>query len=284
MELKQHIVELIKRTSTTLPEDVHTAIKRAHREEEGRAKDVLATFLKNIELAAESASPLCQDTGFPIFWVEHPRGMSTLEVRAEIEEALKEATQNQYLRPNAVDPVSGVNTGNNVGEHFPSIYFSEGRGLKVTLLLKGGGSENVGAQYKLPDAGLRAKRDLEGVRRCVLDAVWKAQGRGCSPGVVGVGIGGDRTTSMEISKKALLRKLDEYNPDPELALLERRLHGELNQLGIGPLGLGGRTTVLGVKVEKAHRHPATYFVTVSYNCWVVRRRSMTVDGEVVTYD
>jgi len=190
-----------------------------------------------------------------------------------------------YLRPNAVHPVTGKNSGNNVGVGFPYIHFHEmdEPGLKVRLMLKGGGSENVGAQYRLPDGRLKAGRDMEGVRRCVIDAVFQAQGKGCAPGTVSVGIGGDRGSSFVESKEQLFRPLDDENPDPELAALEKRLYQELNELEIGPMGFGGKTTVLGVKIGLRHRVPASYFVAVSYVCWAYRRASMTLKGEEVTY-
>lgn len=213
-----------------------------------------------------------------------PAGWSTRELRAQIEDAIVSATSKTYLRPNAVDAVSGVNSGNNLGDDaFPTIHFEEieGETLTVDLLLKGGGCENVGAQYALPDSRLGAGRDLEGVRKVVLDAVQKAQGKGCAPGVLGVAIGGDRGSSYAASKEALLRPMTDQNPDPELAELEHTLYAQANQLGIGPMGFGGETTVLGVKIKGRHRLPASYFVSISYMCWAHRRRRMTVaDGEI----
>ena len=195
------------------------------------------------------------------------------------------ATERSYLRPNAVDSLTGKNSGNNTGEDFPTMHFHEWDrdSIHVDLLLKGGGCENVSTQYKLPDARLKAGRDLEGVRRVVLDAVHQAQGKGCAPGVLGVAIGGDRGSSYLKSKQQLLRKLEDENSDEELAALEERLHEEANQLGIGPMGFGGKTTVLGVKVGAQHRLPASYFVSIAYMCWANRRSSMDVNlnGEKV---
>jgi fumarate hydratase class I len=148
-------------------------------------------------------------------------------------------------------------------------------------LLKGGGSENVGFQYSLPHGALNAGRDLDGVRKVVLEGVFKAQGKGCGPGILGVGIGGDRPHSYWVSKEQLFRPLDDVNPDPRLAELEERILREGNELGIGPMGFGGNTTLLGVKVGSAHRLPASFFVSVSYLCWAARRKTMTVrNGEV----
>jgi len=154
----------------------------------------------------------------------------------------------------------------------------------MDLILKGGGCENVGAQFSLPDSRLRAGRDLDGVRRAVLMAVHDAQGLGCAPGVLGIAIGGDRGTGYAASKAVLLRRLDDTHPDQPLARLERQITEEANQLGIGPMGFGGRTTVLGAKITHLHRLPACYFVTVSYMCWAYRRRRMAVDGDIIRYD
>jgi fumarate hydratase class I len=204
-------------------------------------------------------------------------------LRVQIEGAVAEATHRAYLRPNAVDPLTGCNSGNNLGAGVPVFHFEEWEEdyLQVDLLLKGGGSENVGVQYKLPYAALEAGRDLEGVRRVALDAVFRAQGKGCAPGVLGIAIGGDRTTGYVHAKEQLFRPLDDTNPVVELALLEASLMRECNELGIGPMGFGGRTTVLGVKIGAIYRLPACYFVTVVYMCWACRRARVIVrDGEV----
>jgi fumarate hydratase class I len=197
-----------------------------------------------------------------------------------------EATRRAYLRPNAVDALSGVNSGDNLGDdHFPTIHFEEieGDSLQIDLMLKGGGCENVGAQYSLPNSALGAGRDLAGVRKVALDAVHKAQGKGCAPGILGIAVGGDRGSSYSASKEVLLRQLDDSNANPELDALEQRLTGEANQLGIGPMGFGGQTTVLGTKITGMHRLPASYFVSVSYMCWAYRRRQMKVHGDQITY-
>jgi fumarate hydratase class I len=250
------------------------------------ARGALETILKNVELSRAQSTPICQDTGTPIFYVYHPEGVSARRLRLQIEAAVAEATRRAYLRPNSVDSLSGRNTGNNLGgDYFPSIHFEEVEGdtLTVELMLKGGGCENVGAQYSLPDSALGAGRDLAGVRKAVLDAVHKAQGQGCAPGILGVAIGGDRGSSFIASKEVLLRKMDEKNADPQLAELETRLTDEANQLGIGPMGFGGQTTVLGVKMTGMHRLPASFFVSVSYMCWAHRRRRMIVRGDDVGY-
>lgn len=288
-DLTQELLELVRFTSTNLPPDVEKALRDAQaRETPGTASyGALETILKNVEMTRRNSTPICQDTGTPIFFVRYPEGWSPRQLRSQIKDAVAEATKKSYLRPNAVDSLSGKNTGNNLGdEHFPTIHFEEvdGDTLTVELMLKGGGCENVGAQYALPDNQIKAGRDLEGVRRAVLDAVWKAQGEGCAPGFLGVSIGGDRGSSYVASKEALLRKVDDSNPDQDLAELESRLTQEANELGIGPMGFGGNSSVLGTKITSTHRLPASFFVTISYMCWAYRRRKMTVAGDQVSYE
>lgn len=286
-DLTEAFVELIRRAATELPADMERALRKARDEEEpgSPAQGALDTILKNVELSRARSTPICQDTGTPIFTIHYPLGVSTRALAEQIRRACAIATEKSYLRPNAVDSLTGENSGDNTGVDFPTMHFEEWdeEGIKVDLILKGGGCENVSTQYKLPDSELGAGRDLEGVRRVVLDAVHKAQGLGCAPGVLGVAIGGDRGTSYIKSKQLLLRPLDDSNERPELAELEQRLLEETNQLGIGPMGFGGKTTVLGVKVGTLHRLPASYFVSVAYMCWANRRASMRVIGEEITY-
>jgi len=287
-DLTAYFVELVRLASTDLRLDVEDALRAARdREEEGSAaQSALDTILENVALARKNSTPICQDTGTPIFYVYHPTGWSTLALKKQIHDAVAMATERTYLRPNAVDSLTGRNSGNNLGQDFPSLHFEEWEKdlLKVDLMLKGGGCENVGAQYKLPDTGLMAGRDLHGVRNVVLDAVFQAQGKGCAPAVIGVAVGGDRGASYVKSKEQFFRPLDDENPVPELADLEKKLTEEANELGIGPMGFGGKTTVLGVKIGTLHRLPASYFVTASYMCWADRRRTMVVRGEEVTYE
>ncbi len=287
-DLSDALLELVRRAATVLPEDMVAALERGRAQEEpgSAAEQALAAILKNVEMARENSTPICQDTGTPIFEVHYPFGVSTRMLTDQIHEAVAQATAKAYLRPNAVDSLTGKNSGNNLGIEFPTIHFHEWEENRIfiTLQLKGGGSENVSTQYKLPNARLGAGRDLEGVRRVVLDAVLQAQGKGCAPGVLGVAIGGDRGTGYIVAKKQLLRKIDDVNPNPELAALEERILEEANELGIGPMGFGGKTTVLGVKVGVAHRLPASYFVTIAYMCWANRRAEMNVplqDGQVM---
>lgn len=289
-DITTEILELIRLTSSSLPPDVEERLKAAVEKEEpgSAARGALETILKNIELSRAQSTPICQDTGTPIFYVHYPEGWSTRKLRAQIREAMVEATRRTYMRPNAVDAIYDKNSGNNLGgDDFPYIHFEEvdaDQPLVIELMLKGGGCENVGAQYSLPNAQLGAGRDLAGVRKVVLDAVHKAQGKGCAPGILGVAIGGDRGGSYLKSKEVLYDKIGTRNPDPKLAALEEQLTDEANQLGIGPMGFGGQTTVIDTKITGLHRLPASYFVTVSYMCWAYRRRKMTVQGEEVTYD
>jgi fumarate hydratase class I len=289
-DLTEKILELIRRTSSSLPADVEKRLKASIEKEEpgSAARGALETIMKNIELSRQNSTPICQDTGTPIFYVYYPEGWSTRKLREQVRNALAEATKRSYMRPNAVDAIYDKNTGNNLGgDDFPYIHFEEvdaEQPLMIELMLKGGGCENVGAQYSLPDNELGAGRDLAGVRKVVLDAVQKAQGQGCAPGILGVAIGGDRGSSYVKSKEVLFDQLGERNADPELASLEERLTQEANTLGIGPMGFGGKTTVIDTKITGLSRLPASYFVSVSYMCWAYRRRKMTVKGDEVVYD
>jgi fumarate hydratase class I len=287
-DLTQEILELIRLAATDLPPDVELSLRKALEQEQpgSAARGALETILSNISISRQNSTPICQDTGTPIFYVKHPEGWSTRKLRQQIETATAEATRRSFLRPNSVDSLTGKNSGNNLGgEHFPSIHFEEveGETLTIDLMLKGGGCENVGAQYSLPNTALGAGRDLAGVRKVVLDAVHQAQGQGCAPGILGVAIGGDRGSGYLASKEALFQKMGDANPNPELAALEERLTDEANQLGIGPMGFGGKTTVLGTKITALNRLPASYYVTISYMCWAYRRRRMTWQAGKVTY-
>jgi len=275
------LVEVIARATAQLPEDVTRAIRQGRtREAEGSlAAMALDAVLKNAELACNDRAPMCQDTGVPIFWIRHPAGISTGMLAKACAEAVRQATAQNLLRENAVDTLTGRNSGNGSAPGIPSVHCEEWDGpeTKVQLLLKGGGCENTSAQYALPDAKLGADRDLEGARRVVLDAVYQAQGKGCGPGILGVCLGGDRGTGYLEAKYQLLRHLDDHNPEPELDALETRLLDEANQLGIGPMGFGGKTTLLGVKIGTLGRVPASYFVSIAYLCWAARRVGAVVN-------
>ncbi|MBN1178067.1 MAG: fumarate hydratase [Anaerolineae bacterium] len=281
--LRDSFVELVRRASTNLSGDVEAALKAARdRESPGSAAaGAFEAILENVTLARAQSTPVCQDTGTLIFYVHYPMGAHVRALQAQLEEAVAEATARSYLRPNAVDSATGKNSGNNLGGGMPVFHFTEWESdvLRIDLLLKGGGCENVSTQYKLPDTALKAGRDLDGVRKVVLDAVYQAQGKGCAPGVLGVAIGGDRGTGYVFAKEQLFRPLGDTNPDPELAALEERLLRECNELGIGPMGFGGRTTVFGVKIGAYHRLPACYFVSVAYMCWAHRRARLEIRGD-----
>jgi len=280
--LVETFVELIRRASTELPADVIKALEegKVKETESGLADKALGTILNNIEMARSTSAPICQDTGTPVVWIHHPVGVSTRALAAQFESAVQEATKRMFLRPNAVDTLTGRNTGTGSGRGIPFIHFEEWDEprIEVRMILKGGGSENVGTQYKLPEARIKAGRDLDGVRRAVLDAVFEAQGKGCAPGVLGVCIGGDRVSAFETSKRQILRPLVDTNPIPELAELEERLLREGNELGVGPMGFGGETTLLAVKIGVLDRLPACYFVTVTYMCWADRKAAVSIDG------
>jgi fumarate hydratase class I len=242
--LKKHLLELIRMTACDLAPDVEQALAAARDREEGRARSTLDWMIKNSADARESSMPVCQDTGSLIFYVDHGKDIRPGVVAQAAREAAAAATEASYLRPNAVHPLTGKNTGNNIGQGTPYFHFHEvedDRALRVRLMLKGGGSENCGAQYTLPDASIKAARDLQGVKRCILNAALRAQGFGCAPGVLGVGIGGDRMTSFMESKEQFFRKLDDKNPDPGLAELEELFRvGKLHLLGLSAPQPGDR--------------------------------------------
>jgi len=280
--LQNSLIELIRRASAEIPDDVqHAILDSLHREQQGTiAESALKLIERNIELARAKSQPICQDTGSILFFVDAPVGLDQIVWAETAREAVRQATRRGYLRQNSVDSLTGVNDGTNVGPGSPTFHFHQHRAAQteVRLVLKGGGCENVGAQYALPIEALKADRDLAGCRRAVLDAVLQAQGKGCGPGILGVCIGGDRATGYEHSKRQLLRRLDDRNPVPELDALEQDVLKTANELGIGPMGFGGKTTLLGVKVGVLNRLPASFFVSVSYMCWAYRRQGVVLDA------
>lgn len=299
LKLRDGIIELYKKVATSIPSDVEEALKNVYSNETSHlAKEFLNIILQNIKIARTRLRPICQDTGFPVFYAKVPKGLSHKLIKEVIIDATRIATKNIPLRPNAVDAVSEQNTGDNVGEYFPLIYIeeTEEQSLTVDLMLKGGGCENLGQTYKLPASlsvescsviakeenltlnaernnaiTVLAERDFEGVRRCVLDAVFKAQGRGCPPYTIGVAIGGAKDQVAVLSKKQLMRRISDAHRNIVIADLEKKILSDINNLGIGTAGLGGITTAIGVKIATAHRHPASYFVDVSFSCWANRR-------------
>lgn len=280
MKTVDKILALIRDTSSSLPEDVEKAILAAMRREEkhSSAKMILKTIIENCELARKNSTPLCQDTGTLTFFVDSR--LRNKVNRKVISEATRLATAKGYLRKNCIDSLDGKSYDDNVAEGAPVIHYveSESKDSKpaVTLIMKGGGSENMSRQYSLPDSTLGAGRDLKGVEKCVLDAVVKTQGYGCAPGILGVCIGGDRATGYEIAKEQLLRNLGDSSKDSCLAKMEKAIFKKANLLGIGPMGLGGKTTLLGVKIASRPRVPASFFVTIAYMCWAARRRTVVI--------
>lgn len=285
-ELQDSLIELIRRTSAEIPDDVHRAILTSLENEnkDSLAQNAMKIIDQNIALAKNKSQPICQDTGSILFYVDVPVGYDQIAFAETAREAVKAATKKGYLRQNSVDSLTGKNDGTNCGPGAPAFHFHQHRApeISVKLALKGGGCENVGAQYSLPDDGLHANRDLDGCRKAILDAVLQAQGKGCGPGILGVCIGGDRATGYEMSKTQFLRRLDDRNAEPKLDALEQDILKTANELGIGPMGFGGKTTLLGVKICTANRVPASYFVSVSYMCWAFRRQGATldVDGKI----
>src|SRR6266478_6297228 len=284
--LQDSLLELIRRASAEIPDDVHEAILGSlEREKKGTiAESAMKIIEQNIALAKNKSQPICQDTGSIIFYVDCPIGFDQLAFQDAAREAVKAATKKGYLRQNSVDSITGKNDGTNLGPGSPAIHFHQHRSpeINVRLVLKGGGCENVGAQYSLPNEKLKANRDLDGCRKVILDAVLQAQGKGCGPGILGVCIGGDRATGYEFSKQQFLRRLDDRNPDGELDKLEQDIAETANKLGIGPMGFGGKTTLLGTKIGVLNRLPASYFVSVSYMCWAYRRQGVALrpGGEI----
>ena len=282
------LLDLFRRASTRLPCDVVAALEACQgREEPGsRAAGILDALRENNALAADNQTPICQDTGTAVFFFKLPGTPVPLEtLQTAAWQAARLATSEGLLRQNTIDTLTGSPIDGNAAPGAPACYFESGGGdaLEVSLLLKGGGSENVSRQYALPDEDLKAGRDLAGVRACVLDAVWRAQGKGCAPGIIGVCVGGDRASGHLCAKKQLLRPLDDESPDPQLAALERQLLADANALGIGPMGLGGASTLLGVKAAVLPRLPASYFVSIAYCCWAARRAGVRValNGDVL---
>ena len=283
--LATSLLELITQTSTNLPPDVRAAMSiAANTETPGtQSSQALDIILSNIDMAADDSGPICQDTGMPTFFVHTPVGVNQIRIRGAIVEAVAEATRLGKLRPNSVDSITGKNSGNNLGVETPVIHFDqwEQDEIEVKLMLKGGGCENKNIQYSVPcnlDHLGRADRNLEGVRKCLLHAVWQAQGQGCAPGALGVCIGSDRAHGYDLAKQQLFRTLDDTNPDPVLAKLEADIMEEANRLGVGAMGFGGKASLIGCKIAAANRLPASFFVSVAYECWAFRRLGVRLDA------
>jgi len=269
---------LLKQAVIYLPEDVKQALKKAYAEETSETgKTQLKAILDNIELAEKYEAPVCQDTGTIIFYVKAGAKAKNLE---KIEEALtnatRRATKEVPLRPNAVDPFTQKNSGDNTGRFIPYLNWEivPGDGLELTVMTKGGGSENVCVTGMLvPGEGIK------GLKKFAIDAVIKAGAQPCPPTILGIAMGGGIDISIKLAKKALLRPLNEPNPNPEIAKLEKEIFEAANMTGIGPMGLGGKTTVLGVHIEYAYRHPASFPAAVAFNCWAARRATARINAD-----
>jgi len=275
--IEEGIITLIKKAETELPQDVVMALEHAYKVEEGIAKIQIETILKNIALAKKSGRPMCQDTGVQTFFVKVGVDSPFIErLKSLIIDAVKKATIEIPLRPNTVDPFSGKNHGDNTGEYIPSITWDlcEGNEVWITALPKGGGSENMSRLGMLkPGVG------IEGVKNFVVEEVIKAGGSPCPPTVVGVGIGGGADIAMKLAKTALLRSVGNRHKEGTVADMETELIERINRSGIGPMGLGGKTTVLDVHIEKAHRHPASLPVGIAVQCWADRSAIMVIHAD-----
>ncbi len=260
---------IIRQAETCLPNDVIEALKNARDlESENRAKAQLDAILKNILIADNRAIPMCQDTGILVFFVEI--GMDVcidFDLDEAIRQGVKQATKSVPLRPNAVEPLTRQNSGDNTGDGLPDINYSfvDGTAIKITVAPKGAGSENMSAIQMLKPS------QVDSVKRFVVETVLNAGGMPCPPIIVGVGIGGSFDKSARLAKHSLLRDIDDMD-DFEQGLLDA-----INSLGIGPMGLGGRTTALAVHVEKAHCHTASLPVAVNIQCWANRHASVTLE-------
>jgi len=268
-------VNLLRFAVIELPKDVKEALQYAYREEESKAgRTQLRAILDNIELAEKMRVPLCQDTGVINFYVRVGAQAKHLdEIEKALQNATKRATKEIPLRPNAVDPFTQKNTQDNTGRFIPFINWEilSGDGIEITVLPKGGGSENVSTLGMLvPGEG------LAGLKKFVVDAVIKAGSMPCPPTILGIGVGGGADIAMKLAKAAILRPLNQPNLNPDLARLEKVLCEAANMTGIGPMGLGGRFTVLGVNIDYAHRHPASYPVAVAFQCWAARRATACI--------
>ncbi|RFU62936.1 fumarate hydratase [Peribacillus glennii] len=284
--LQESMYKLIVETSTNLPRDVRRAIKSAKERENAGTRSAmsLSTITQNISMADDKVSPICQDTGLPTFKIKTPVGVNQLEIKEAIKNAMIQATNEGKMRPNAVDSLTGKNSGDNLGLGLPVMKFEQWDNdyIDVRLILKGGGCENKNIQYSLPCdlEGLgKAGRDLDGIRKCILHSVYQAQGQGCSAGFIGVGIGGDRSSGYDLAKEQLFRSADDVNPHEDLRKLEEYIMETANELGIGTMGFGGETTLLGCKIGVMHRIPASFFVSVAYNCWAFRRLGVILNPE-----
>jgi fumarate hydratase subunit alpha len=281
LDLVSELVSALRRAAIQLPSDVTRALAQAQANENTpRARAELGTMQSAVGVACADSVPLCQDTGVPAFFVQAGERSPHLSLlREAISEAVWRATREVPLRPNSVDPFSGRNPGDNSGLGLPRVDWElvAGDEIRIHVLLKGGGSENMSLLRMLtPGEG------LAGVKRAVVDHVVACAGNPCPPTVIGVGIGGGAAVSLHLAERALLRRIGERHPEAQVARLEQELLTLVNGTGVGPMGLGGRTTALDVHVEVAFRHPASFPVGILLQCWAARRDSVLVraDGTI----
>jgi len=276
--LEDVVFNLLKASNTKLPSDVGWALEAAAGwESDQTAYSQLGAIMDNVRKAEFLSRPMCQDTGIPVFYV---KGRFDPSIIGEIERGLARATKEIPLRPNTVDPLTRENYGNNLGEGMPIVHFSPTGDdfIEITVMPKGAGSENMTRLVMLnPSDG------VEGVKKTIIDAVLEAGGRPCPPGIVGVGIGGTSEKCISMAKEALLIPVGEDNPDPVLREMEEDIFVKINESGLGPMGLGGRTTALGVRIKKAACHTASLPVAVSIGCWANRRATARITSEKVEY-
>ena len=281
--IKKEIVKLISAAAIHLPSDVKEALREAYEKEENPiARKVFKSILENVRVAEEEGRPLCQDTGIIIYYIKVGENFPLLgKIPKIIKDATIEATSSIPLRPNAVDIITGENTGNNTGERIPWIEWEiipDSDEAEITVMLKGGGSENPSLAKTIPP-GL----GIEGALKIVIDTIFEAGAKPCPPLIVGVGLGPTGDIAMNLAKKALLRPIGDKHRRPEVAELENKLLRAINALGWGPHGVGGYTTALDAHIEVAHRHPATLAVGVATNCWASRTSTLRVIGERVKF-
>jgi fumarate hydratase subunit alpha len=278
-DIQNAVVELLRKTVVKLPADVEQAIRKAYAAETDEVPRMqLKAIVDNIELAEKMNTPMCQDTGVTIFYVTLPRDCHA-NVEKGIVEGVRKATKEVPLRPNAVHPITRKNPGDNVGERMPYINwkFADQDHIEITVMTKGAGSENMSQLAMLtPSAGLK------GIKEFALNTLLRAGSNPCPPTIIGMGIGGSADISMKLAKEALLRPIDVRHKDPEIAKLETELFEAINMLGVGPMGLGGKTTMLGLNIEYAYCHTASLPVAINVQCWAGRRGTVRIhpDGKL----
>ena len=280
-KIRSALVDAMRIAATQLPSDVVDALRAAReRETSPLGAAQLDAILENVDIARDGSIPMCQDTGIQTFFVDAGTDSPFLgRVKGWIDRAVVEATEAIPLRPNTVDPFSGENPGDNTGRHMPFVNWEivDGDGIRITVLPKGGGSENMSTVKMLPPGV-----GLKGIQKAVVEHVVSCGGKPCPPTIVGVGIGGGADIALKLGKKAILREIGSAHPEPEIAAFERELLELINRSGVGPMGVGGATTSLAVHVEVAHRHPASLPLGILIQCWADRRARvrLSADGTI----